>query len=143
MNKRALIGTRDYADFGRVQEDIEDTFCVYPFLGKEIDFDYTDTYRPFRIREIKKSYRERDELRAVYRIVEKPIARSGDSIVRSQDSERAWAAVGYAVILGLVIALAGSIVRFLVPDWWPLAVAAGGMLLVVIALWQGRHLAQQ
>jgi hypothetical protein len=64
----------------------------------------------------------------------------GDS--QSQDLEHAWSVVGYVVILGLVITVVGSILRLFVHEWWPLFVAAIGMLVVVSALWHGRNLAQ-
>jgi hypothetical protein len=50
---------------------------------------------------------------------------------------RAWAAVGYFVLFGLAVAIFGILLSCFVPDWRPLLIAAGGMLLVVIALSYG------
>lgn len=144
MNNRGMGRKWDYEYFGRSQDDIEDNFCGYPFLAKgSIADGYPNTYRALEIREQKKSYKERDDFWAVHRSMEKPGAQSRDSMAHCHDSEREWAMVGYAVMLGLVVALVGSVVRFFVPDWWLLLIAAGGMLLVVIALWRGQKLAQQ
>jgi hypothetical protein len=60
---------------------------------------------------------------------------------QSQDLKRAWAVVGYVILFGLLITFVGSILRFFVHDWWPLFVAAIGMLFVISALWHGRNLA--
>jgi len=65
----------------------------------------------------------------------------GDS--QSRDLAHTWAVVGYVVLLGLLITFVGSILRFFVHEWWPLFVAAIGMLFVIGALWHGRNLVQR
>jgi hypothetical protein len=60
-----------------------------------------------------------------------------------QQQQRAWASVGYTVLLGLGIALFGIILTFFVPDWRPLLIASMGMLFVVIALSYGGSLVKR
>jgi hypothetical protein len=56
--------------------------------------------------------------------------------------ERTRAALDYIIILGLMVTLVGAVLQFIIPDWRLLLTSAGGMLLVVIALWYGRNLKQ-
>jgi hypothetical protein len=65
------------------------------------------------------------------------------SMAQIHGSDRTWAVIGYTILFGLVVTLVGAILRFFVPDWRPLLIAAGGMLFVVIALWHGRSLTQR
>jgi hypothetical protein len=60
----------------------------------------------------------------------------------NQELERTRAALDYIIILGLMVTLAGAFLQFIIPDWRLLLTSAGGMLLVVIALWYGRNLKQ-
>jgi hypothetical protein len=60
----------------------------------------------------------------------------------SQESERTRAALDYIIILGLMVTLVGAFLQFIIPEWRLLLISAGGMLLVVIALWYGRNLKQ-
>jgi hypothetical protein len=54
--------------------------------------------------------------------------------------QSAWAQVGYVVIIGIIIALIGTTLRFVFSGPVPFAVAAIGMLFVIMALWQGSKL---
>lgn len=56
------------------------------------------------------------------------------------DDTQAWARIGYAVLIGLIIAVLGTTLRFIVTGPVPFAVAALGMLFVVVALWHGGKL---
>jgi hypothetical protein len=56
--------------------------------------------------------------------------------------ERTRAALDYIIILGLMVTLVGAVLQFIIPDWRLLLTSAGGMLLVVIALWYRRNLKQ-
>jgi hypothetical protein len=60
----------------------------------------------------------------------------------SQELERTRAALDYIIILGLMVTLVGAFLQFIIPEWRLLLISAGGMLLVVIALWYGRNLKQ-
>ena len=60
----------------------------------------------------------------------------------SQELERTRAALDYIIILGLMVTLVGAFLQFFIPEWRLLLISAGGMLLVVIALWYGRNLKQ-
>ena len=60
----------------------------------------------------------------------------------NQELERTWAALDYTIILGLMVTLVGAFLQFIIPDWRLLLISAGGMLVVVIALWYGRNLKQ-
>ena len=60
----------------------------------------------------------------------------------NQQLERTRAALDYIIILGLMVTLVGAFLQFIIPEWRLLLISAGGMLLVVIALWYGRNLKQ-
>ena len=60
----------------------------------------------------------------------------------NQELQRTRAALDYIIILGLMVTLVGAFLQFIIPEWRLLLISAGGMLLVVIALWYGRNLKQ-
>lgn len=65
------------------------------------------------------------------------------SIAHAKKLEHTWAVVGYIILFGLLVTIVGVILQFVVPDWRPLLIAAGGMLFVIIALWYGQNLEQR
>lgn len=69
-------------------------------------------------------------------------ARAVKLMASNQELERTWAALGYIIILGLMVTVVGAFLQFIIPDWRLLLMSAGGMLFVVIALWYGRNLKQ-
>jgi hypothetical protein len=62
------------------------------------------------------------------------------SLEASVHETKAWARVGYVVIIGLIIAIIGTTLRFVFAGPVPFALAAFGMLFVIMALWQGGKL---
>ena len=67
--------------------------------------------------------------------------RHGDDHVsylpREQLDQKAWTAIGWAVIAGLFVSLIGTVSYLVVPVAIPLVLATIGMAIIVMALWLG------
>lgn len=59
---------------------------------------------------------------------------------RGDAETRAWARLGYIIFVGLFITLIAIVVGIMNPKPLPIVVAAMGMTVVVVALWQGGRL---
>jgi len=83
--------------------------------------------------------KEVEDLHEITREVESLIIESMDVPLKEagHPPDQTWVRIGYIVFFGLIIAIIGIVLRFIVPGPFPFAFAAFGMGFVVIALSYG------